>query len=410
MVTFVIVHGTWGTKTKFTALKAGLNVAAGLRGLSSTFEDIKWSGRNSVRARHQAASEIEQRVNAIRKKTSDEPVLLIGHSHGGSAIAYFFKNCASARESVAGCAFLSTPFVAMRPREYPRSYLIGLGFLLYLGLIFLLSTLFPAAFSPADISASWDLDYWTGLMIRMAPNAVLIGVFAFSLPAEKMAQRSIHNQTVDCNPPADSLFLRFTGDEAAAAMSALQFFAWVSIKVSKPLRWFWGTSHGVKETIRQMGRISISVIILMAPAIVTFQFLLPHVGELGEYFHRQLTGNGTVLGSLLIAGLVVSGILTLAFALVVATAMFSMFFQTAAAKFFGWTGFMRGFFVELAVEPIPLNGQCLHTFDWGQNAGLVHGWTYAHPAAIALIERWARSRLSPLRTAPDRRHARHLRR
>jgi alpha-beta hydrolase superfamily lysophospholipase len=75
------------------------------------------NSKNRARARQAAASAILELVQKIRSTAGNEQIFLIGHSHGGSAISYFLKEHSEAAKTPSGCAFLSTPFVAVRPRS-----------------------------------------------------------------------------------------------------------------------------------------------------------------------------------------------------------------------------------------------------------------------------------------------------
>ena len=116
MATFILVHGTWARAAHWPALRDGLALAASTVGEHCRFEELTWSGRNKASARQGAASEIFSLVQKIQTTSRDEKIFVIGHSHGGSAIAYFLKEYSSLAKTLSGYAFLSTPFVAIRPR------------------------------------------------------------------------------------------------------------------------------------------------------------------------------------------------------------------------------------------------------------------------------------------------------
>src|SRR4051812_8652212 len=123
-VTFLLVHGTFARGAKWTApespLCGALVSAANDLDLAADIERIRWSGRNRVRDRIEAARRIDCALRRIDRDVSPH-VVLVGHSHGGSAIAHFLRR----REDVprvSGCAFLSTPFVATRVR--PDAHLV----------------------------------------------------------------------------------------------------------------------------------------------------------------------------------------------------------------------------------------------------------------------------------------------
>ena len=75
---------------------------------------FKWSGKNTFRARHDGVAQLEAHVAKVEKDYQKAPHFLIAHSHGGSIVAYWIKRAETNHERIAGAAFLSTPFVAVR--------------------------------------------------------------------------------------------------------------------------------------------------------------------------------------------------------------------------------------------------------------------------------------------------------
>jgi hypothetical protein len=71
--------------------------------------------------------------------------------------------------------------------------------------------------------------------------------------------------------------------------------------------------------------------------------------------------------------------------------------QAFTSHAFGWTRLLTGFFVELAIEPLPFGVHSLVHIDWsaesGELSGISHSWTYAHPAAIRHLRAWVRATL-----------------
>ena len=57
-------------------------------------------------------------MTEIERDHPRSPHFLIGHSHGGSIIAYWIKQAPRNAERIAGAAFLSTPFVAVQPARH----------------------------------------------------------------------------------------------------------------------------------------------------------------------------------------------------------------------------------------------------------------------------------------------------
>jgi hypothetical protein len=74
-------------------------------------------------------------------------------------------------------------------------------------------------------------------------------------------------------------------------------------------------------------------------------------------------------------------------------AVFLIFLAQALTSWlFGWTELSTGFFVELAIEPVPFGAHSMAHIDWSGNplrlGGITHSWTYSHPAAIQYIQDW----------------------
>lgn len=78
--------------------------------------------------------------------------------------------------------------------------------------------------------------------------------------------------------------------------------------------------------------------------------------------------------------------------------------QAVASWAFGWTRLSTGFLVELAIEPISFGAHSLIHIDWALGStgldGIVHSWTYAHPAAIMHLQNWVGASLGKLPMTP----------
>jgi hypothetical protein len=116
MAAFIFVHGTFAKSAHWPALQAGLAAAAEAAGERAYFQEALWSGKNRATAREKAATDILSVMEKI-KSPSNEKLFIIGHSHGGSAIAYFLKNYPTA----AKWALRNAP----RPRSVNTSVIAG---------------------------------------------------------------------------------------------------------------------------------------------------------------------------------------------------------------------------------------------------------------------------------------------
>ena len=91
MATFILVHGTFAKSAHWPILQDGLAETARAAGDEPLLEQLPWTGRNRARARQAAASVIFTLVQKDSGTSANEKIFIIGHSHGGSVIAYFLK-------------------------------------------------------------------------------------------------------------------------------------------------------------------------------------------------------------------------------------------------------------------------------------------------------------------------------
>src|SRR5262249_30414503 len=138
MAIFILVHGTYAKSAHWPNLQDALAEATRAAGDEPVFEQLTWTGKNRARDRQAAASAIHTLVQGVRRGSANERIFIIGHSHGGSAIAYFLKAYPEAAKTLGGCAFLSTPFVAIRPRREAFRFISLLIFFPYIAFLSLL--------------------------------------------------------------------------------------------------------------------------------------------------------------------------------------------------------------------------------------------------------------------------------
>jgi len=262
-------------------------------------------------------------------------------------------------------------------------------------------------------------------------------------------------------PAGNYLFLRCSGDEAAAALSAVQFVAWLGTKVSRlftfvtlPKRSYFVLTSTLCFVIALLAIVSainaplfpynfrgavftlplVITLLVMVSTIIAFLFpymeepvftvffgimllvivstiiaflfpynikesvftlffVKPNILDNPSLFLRFLSLDsqdigGTILSFLIFVCFLVLGLL-LAFVIFVT--------QAIMCWAFGWTQLSTGLLVELAIEPLPFGAHSLIHIDWsegpGKFEGIVHSWTYAHPAAIMHLQNWVRASL-----------------
>lgn len=384
MAKFIFVHGTFAKSADWPALSKGLSDACAQLGTNAEFEEIRWTGYNSVAARLTAAENISKAVGSASKADPKGPIFVIGHSHGGNALAYFLKFFDEA-SLLAGSAFLSTPFVAIRPRVNATTIMIALLALPVLSLTLLLIIITPAG-----------LSFWR-FFLYASPFLVW---FAFGIMME-LAVRSVFDEVIyqTCDIPGGNyVFLRFAGDEAAAVLSSTQLFSWVSYKISQAFNGFFRFETGGIIYRLVMGLIEgtvLALMLLLLQKTILSPLLTTGVDStISTIYHFALLSfvsldlKGITICLLVALSLVVFFSASLAMII----ALFVFVWQAVAGRAFGWTSFITGFVVELAIEPLPFGEHQLFTLDWNTDPsglqGIVHSWTYGDPRAIAYIQEW----------------------
>jgi hypothetical protein len=206
--------------------------------------------------RAEAGQRLAAALEAIPRET---PVFLIGHSHGGSVIVYFLKMYPMLASKIAGAAFLSTPFVAMRLRDYWND-IAKVLFSIVAAVVFVCSAAISSylwqivhllehsrelPFPIQSLATVINFVQHSHIIFRIPVQSILfylltwniIGIIwrgYWSLSLKRLRarlRRSIRKQRTTDLPTGNHLFLRATGDEAAAVLSSAQALAWAINRV-----------------------------------------------------------------------------------------------------------------------------------------------------------------------------------
>lgn len=432
MAIFILVHGTFARNASWTnsdsPLCIRLREAARDCEQPAQFVAVEWSGRNLGRDRLETAKSIVDQIKNGRAENPDQPVFLIGHSHGGSAIAYFLKNFPDWREAVTGCAFLSTPFVAQRLRPLWSELLTALvtvaGTLMFF-LAAVIAAWLAAKFRwlDRDITNPQTVLAFTAGLVAGGIAAVWIWVrvtpgIRTSLHAS-LVRRIAESETADI-PSADHLFLRASGDEAAAALGADQFIAWAVGRLV-------GFSSAVVMRLRLAllkiyqslaGRIALVLVAILYAAWLDILFLI-YFGVSGlmsefvrDVFWKSWHFSETGLGA---AGAVVDWIMIALwpiFALLfVGALIYAMILLLGLAtgmltlRLFGWMSYREAIFTDFSVEPVPYGQVNFVHIDWKDQgvdaSGLSHSRTYLNPHALECLAAWVSSKLEGSATVAE---------
>jgi pimeloyl-ACP methyl ester carboxylesterase len=382
MAVFIFVHGTFVAEANWPLLQDGLSEAVRLADDRASFEQVVWTGKNRMTARQVASNTIAEKVRTIQLERNKEKIFVVGHSHGGSAVAYFVKNYPEDAKLVSGYAFLSTPFVAIHPRTNAKKALATSAFFLGLSFINWWSDYnAPTTWRHRGNFYSWT--WWTGNLLAMTIWVIMLARL-YKYPEEEIKRRALADQTADL-PDGNYLFVRCSGDEAAAAMSAAQFANWLGLAASRILQ------HVLKPLFSKNPAIPIVFFVFLtlvhtAAATISPDLLLEPSATI------DVIRNHPLLSFVLLAIFAI----WLFFLFGFLAGLLLLLSQALVSKAFGWTDFVTSFLVDLAIEPIPFGSRKLIHIEWSPASSsaeaLTHSWTYSHPAAIEHIKRAGLSR------------------
>src|SRR5262249_2971198 len=119
-VQFVLVHGTFSSNRTWAAFAAELQ----REDPSTSLDYWPWTGANAQGGRMESARKLACYINDKKKASPDQPLILIGHSHGGNvcrAAASFAKP-----EAVQAIIYIATPHLL-----FARKHGRALAYFLY---------------------------------------------------------------------------------------------------------------------------------------------------------------------------------------------------------------------------------------------------------------------------------------
>jgi hypothetical protein len=223
-----------------------------------------------------------------------------------------------------------------------------------------------------------------------------------SIEADAFKNRISDTQTANL-PQASFLFVRASGDEAAALLSASQFVSWCMSNLAGL------ASAVVVFAARRLLRINKSawgrVLLMISAVILTVWFLA--ITVIGLEFHSwtwgDFVGRGWDIGTgYPIADKFASYLVLLLSPFFVALVLGSFAYSflmlssltvgAVALRLFGWMSIKEAIFTDFSVEPLPYGRYDLIHIDWSEQSpdeiGLNHSRTYLNPVALDQIAKF----------------------
>lgn len=419
----ILVHGTWATKAKWTEAGSKLRTAickqCDLPDDDSTFSRVDWSGDNYSLSRRKASDQIEK---SIRSRAGS--AFLIGHSHGGSAIAYLLKDKPNIRQEIAGVVYMATPFISLRGRSETKSLLatiIAVGGLIGFVLLGVCVSLLNQRYGWSEIldGALVPFVLWGASIVTVVVVAwfwARAARFDYGDRVVARVERLAREHDTGLVPDGDSaLFIRLTGDEAAAALSSSQFLGWAVNKLgnivgipvlglqtlaTKLFQRLWG------RFIVVLGVAAIYLWLLLYVELVqswsgTFfspwkvlrdskvDFLIWH-GPVADFLSDVIIGVSYIVIFFYV-------LLILALAVWLLVAALRWLICTAALWSYGIWAPGETLFLDFAVEPVPYGDRALHHVSWHggpvHEGELNHSYIYSNEKSVEQIAAWINGKL-----------------
>ena len=396
-----LVHGTWARNAPWTRPDSPL---------CKTLHDhlnrphvcaFAWSGRNTHKARLSAAVALTTHLRSLQERFPRARHHLVGHSHGGNVCLYALRDDAL-RKSMSGIICLSTPFLVARARNRDPFGDVSL--------LVVLSSLIVAA----------PIAYYSSIHITPPVTGVIGLVLALGAAAQSIGQRLAKSSTrwltdlkTEPLPPSKLLIIRYSADEASAALLSGQFAAWIANRLCflisnlshgaynptiKPTLWVLESAGYVKDkSVPKKTRWPQLLLLFVAPFLPLVAFYVwtisRHIGPpsppraIVALAAAPVAGVTIPLAVALTCGLL-AALLSLALSLVLCAMSFPSGVDLA----------LLSPFIEVSAETAPEGvWQILQLVPENQGSGvpkngLMHSASYTDPRALRAIARWIASR------------------
>lgn len=409
----VYVHGTFTPNASWTRIDSPLSHALLLARPDTRIYKVNWTGNNGVADRTDAARSVGQCIGEINSKFPRAAIFLIGHSHGGSAIAYYLKREPHMARQLAGVCFLSTPFYAIAKRRSAEVFNVILPYAFALSLVWLLVSL-----------AGWWVIYWAsreevGYLRHYAYLGFLLiaAIFVWSLSWPEFLGNSLLNYWRELVlfkkttataflPAAGNYFvLRTTGDEAAAFLSGFQFINDVIDRLgamvgtigaglvrafAAPLR------NPIMKFFYAYAQFGLGSLVATFIGLATGWCLNEALLEGRSLSGTVLDGWGVISNDwpavLFALALFAFGIFGLAALFAILLALFCVV-AVVGYMVFGGLPALSALYLNVTVEPCPIGAYPFHLLQRHPKPssgifGLGHSESHDHPEAIRLIVQW----------------------
>lgn len=446
-VVIFLVHGTFAKNAEWTREEVSdlcKSVRSSLEsgGLKVSFVRVPWTGKNRLADRQKGADTLIRLYNDHYRSAPGAVYFAVGHSHGGSVIAYAIQRDPNIKRALR-VAFLATPFIDLKIREsLGATVAVPITLAAYAVFIWTLATHWSLlAAILRQLFARLDFQLGEGAahviaLICMVAALCIVGLAihrAVCLWARVACDNYSKTYATTNFEPDSHVFVRCVGDEASATLAAGQFANWAIGKITDwfifvarkldAIVWFWRRLVSGQPILFCLALVAGAVLSIAALVVTVFYakdeviFVAERLGLVSEMMLRigqtieaiGASSSGTevaagkpsasvALTKLLMFGVALEFVFIFAISFVVyglglAVMAIATIPLVLVSALYGRAAIWRNFFLDIAVEPTPIGDVTLKQLDWDEvhGARLNHSDAYDNPKVHRFLSEWISS-------------------
>jgi hypothetical protein len=435
----ILIHGTYAKDARWTKPETSklCKYLETQFGEDVQFDRFGWKAPNRHEARSEASRQLLEEYQNQKTffRRQGIPHFLIAHSHGGSVLAYALRENPVFARTLAGVAFLSTPFIQARERLTTRWVLKLLPWviatLVFFVTIFLLLIVYAKSVYPAPLPVAVTLVSILVVavvaLLSFSVAKVIIALPEAGLPDKlKLLVRKVVSE-LDLSALKSgglnekTLIVRTNGDEASSTLASAHIIARLLAEIPARIARLpsavgefvsskWGAMlrrQKEKPTLRFKATFGVLLLgaLFLFTAIPTFRWLSgnqhfesnwPVLSQL-DGIAKAILFEGIYMGT--IYSLLVIAFVSVSLA-ILAMPIIALLFRVAYGR---WL-LLPALFIELSVEPTPPGEWPVSQLDLHDELTppnprdaflLSHSMSYDDPRAHKVIADWIRRRLPP---------------
>ncbi len=273
-----LIHGTWAPAAGWVERNSQLrsSLIMELKPQTIKFCIFKWSGKNRISARHEAAGEFITHVGNSIEDNPNSRHIVIGHSHGGSVAYAALGRDPILAKKVSLLICLSTPFIHVRRRySNENQFSWTLVSFIAIGWIAMLIAMLKNASIAEQEAINFGVPF--GLIQAAAALWLLVSLVGapllFSAFREKLKKFDLEVQgrvLMASKLNVKGIFIRATGDEASSFIAFPQLVSTVLSELIDKIRTMSPPSEWPEILVKTQGGLISWYVWLFQKALIAF--------------------------------------------------------------------------------------------------------------------------------------------